>query len=719
METNMVAEPGIQSGNDAPQDQNQNPVLGPNQVMGWFGPQDRVMPQGAQQGLPTPPAMPPGIAQPGFQNPPQGLPPQNPPQVWNPGQPGVASTPRAQSMPPNFNEQDATAGRRRDRDQREAEGNTEARRETPNTPRRTPFVQGIVQDEVQRILRGVFQQQQQMNQGVGFWPQQQQSPQQNQGVGYGPPNAGMGFQAPYMNANTGYPQGTPSPGQFPHGNMNPGYNPSNPDQNKRVTLDEKYFRRCEKFDGDTFKFRAWLFDLLVAIGQIDGTLYDSLKDMLYRARDEEFDPASYEGVNHQLYEKYKSELYGVVVSLTVGEAKSVVRGISESGNNNDGFKALVVLQCRYDKKTKANLLRTFLDVTNPPGIKGVNTIIKSIHAWESKVSVLKSRYDHTLDKDLKIAILVGMMPQEYQDICMQASLNSGDLKYEGMRDHIINIAHQRVEMIKPVPMDVGSLNKDENQDETDLDAVNRNTKCYNCQGFGHMANQCPTPKGEGKGMPPGKGDFGKGGYKGYSPKGGSKGYTPKGGGKGSFGKGGKGFQGLCWTCNKPGHRADQCKGIQECTEGEQATEECAVEIGGVWDLACVECGPPFFQTSNRFQVLEEEEYEDLPGLVSESEEEKPGLDSEKEKAGFPKLKKTGSGYKKKKINSARIHKWKTFNESGFAESQRTNASPGNAYKVYKGQHEDRADNGQSEINYSGMNYPNPVELCVVEEKKVN
>ena len=34
-----------------------------------------------------------------------------------------------------------------------------------------------------------------------------------------------------------------------------------------VVLDEKYFRRMEKFEGDPSKFRGWLFDLLVAIGQ--------------------------------------------------------------------------------------------------------------------------------------------------------------------------------------------------------------------------------------------------------------------------------------------------------------------------------------------------------------------------------------------------------------------------------------------------------------------
>ncbi len=34
---------------------------------------------------------------------------------------------------------------------------------------------------------------------------------------------------------------------------------------KRVTLDEKYFRRVNAFEGEIGKFRGWLFDLTVAI----------------------------------------------------------------------------------------------------------------------------------------------------------------------------------------------------------------------------------------------------------------------------------------------------------------------------------------------------------------------------------------------------------------------------------------------------------------------
>ena len=42
--------------------------------------------------------------------------------------------------------------------------------------------------------------------------------------------------------------------------------------NRRVVLDEKYFCRIDKFDGDLNKCKGWLFDLLVVLGQVDRQL---------------------------------------------------------------------------------------------------------------------------------------------------------------------------------------------------------------------------------------------------------------------------------------------------------------------------------------------------------------------------------------------------------------------------------------------------------------
>jgi len=252
-----------------------------------------------------------------------------------------------------------------------------------------------------------------------------------------------------------------------------------------------------------------------------------------------------------------------------------------------------------------------------------------------------------------------------------------------------------------------------------------------------MARDCPTPKGEGKGMPQGKGgDFGKGGYKGVSQKGGPKG-SPKGGGKGYFGKGdfGKGFRGECWSCGKKGHRADQCKGIQECTEEEVASEECAVEIGGIWNLACVECEPRI-PTFNRFQDLEEEE-EDLPGLVSESEDEGSGCfkssqDEEKitkkKKKWIPvprKKWKKFSGFENKQVSQpGGFSSQEKVSQPGGFSSQEKVSQPGGFSSQEKVSQLAGFDTAPGDLAYKGYysqseEDKDQVDVCVVEEKKVN
>ena len=108
-----------------------------------------------------------------------------------------------------------------------------------------------------------------------------------------------------------------------------------------------------------------------------------------------------------------------------------------------------------------------------------------------------------------MAILVNMLPREYQDVAMQFSCGK-KLKYEEMRDHILGIAKQKVQMAKPVPMDVGSLENPEgkssggNEDwggqeaggDCGLDAVSQNVQCYACGGYGHLARDCIWDKKE-------------------------------------------------------------------------------------------------------------------------------------------------------------------------------------------------------------------------------
>ena len=69
-------------------------------------------------------------------------------------------------------------------------------------------------------------------------------------------------------------------------------------------------------------------------------------------------------MNDEIYEKYSHELYGILCSLTGGEAKTVLKGIVDSGSGQDGFKGLLVMNRRFDTRTSASLLQTYLDVVS-------------------------------------------------------------------------------------------------------------------------------------------------------------------------------------------------------------------------------------------------------------------------------------------------------------------------------------------------------------------
>ncbi len=114
------------------------------------------------------------------------------------------------------------------------------------------------------------------------------------------------------------------------------------------------------------------------------------------------------------------ELFGVLVQLAEGEAKATLKEMVDKGYAQDGYKALLILGKRFDNQTTASLLQLFLDVINPGSLK-VKEITRGIHKCQAKVAVLLTRFGEAIGGNIKLAILIGMLPKEYQDICIQAS----------------------------------------------------------------------------------------------------------------------------------------------------------------------------------------------------------------------------------------------------------------------------------------------------------
>ena len=105
----------------------------------------------------------------------------------------------------------------------------------------------------------------------------------------------------------------------------------------------------------------------------------------------------------ELWERYPGELYGVLVSLVEGEAKMVVKGLMgiKGEGGDDGYKALLLLQQRFDILTAAGLLQAYMDVVNPGILKGGPDAVSGIYKWEAKLAVLSSRYDGEVKEELK------------------------------------------------------------------------------------------------------------------------------------------------------------------------------------------------------------------------------------------------------------------------------------------------------------------------------
>ena len=87
----------------------------------------------------------------------------------------------------------------------------------------------------------------------------------------------------------------------------------------------------------------------------------------------------------------------------------------------------------------------------------------------------KTRHDADLKDELKLAILIGMVPKEYLDWSLQTGITKGTkLEYSDCRDRIINIVTQKMQMVQPRRMDVGHVDKETdepNQDDWETQAV--------------------------------------------------------------------------------------------------------------------------------------------------------------------------------------------------------------------------------------------------------
>ena len=128
---------------------------------------------------------------------------------------------------------------------------------------------------------------------------------------------------------------------------------------------------------------------------------------------------------------------------------------------------------------------------------------------------LQREYGEKLSERMKIAAITSMRPGGIQDLVFQQADKLED--YGKAREQNKAIVLNRIACAGgPVPMDCGSLGQwdttwwsgeetGEGSTVLDMDAVSGNVQCHKCNGWGHLARECPSKGNKGKGKGKGKG----------------------------------------------------------------------------------------------------------------------------------------------------------------------------------------------------------------------
>jgi hypothetical protein len=279
----------------------------------------------------------------------------------------------------------------------------------------------------------------------------------------------------------------------------------------------------------------------------------------------------------------------------------LARGVEDM----NGLMAWQRLVKRYQPNTPLRRLQRLVDIISINKAGNASELGGMLEKWEMKVKHYISETGHDIDAKTKAAALLGMCPHDLRDTVVQTLQDPEDphKPADAMRTYVNN----RASSLTPSSKDIGQIEEHEyNDDYNDYNddynyyvgSLQFPMTCYNCNGKGHAAKACPSPKGKGKSGPhasqgKGKGEWREGAHRQEGWKGqgsfGKGSEACKGSGKGGNKGGGKGFAGECYRCGRYGHSIRDCR--VKLAVVEEGGGEKVEEVGSIFEVCHITANP--------------------------------------------------------------------------------------------------------------------------------
>ena len=151
---------------------------------------------------------------------------------------------------------------------------------------------------------------------------------------------------------------------------------------------------------------------------------------------------------------------------------------------------------RYDPRDDAQEFAALAQDQNPGKVNKSKHFFAQVNRWEGWVNMLKRDYGQEAAETVRVGLLILMAPDELQGHRLR--------EYRQVKENMVMLLDSRGQLKNPNAMDIGCSGEEDWTWETelgdfDVGAVGRSDHCYHCGGMGHIASECPTPKGKEKG----------------------------------------------------------------------------------------------------------------------------------------------------------------------------------------------------------------------------